>query len=95
MGKVFRAMAQQETAGGVLLIAASILALIFANSYLSGFYNGVLNLPLVVAIGAFEISKPLLLWVNDGLMALFFLMVGLEVKREVLEGHLSDRKSVV
>ena len=95
MGKVFRAMAQQETAGGVLLIAASILALIFANSYLSGFYNGVLNLPLVVAIGAFEISKPLLLWVNDGLMALFFLMVGLEVKREVLEGHLSQPSQVV
>lgn len=93
--KVFRALADSNTAGGILLIVASVLAMVFANSGLSGIYNEVLNLPLVVAIGGFEISKPLVLWVNDGLMALFFLMIGLEVKREILEGHLSELNQVV
>lgn len=95
MDKVFRAMAHSETAGGILLIVAAALAMIFANTQLSDAYNGVLNLPVVVAFGTFEISKPLLLWVNDGLMALFFLLVGLEIKRELFEGHLSELNQVV
>ena len=95
MEKVFRAMVQHDSAGGILLIAGAVMALIFANSGLEHFYNGVLNLPLTLAIGDFEIAKPLLLWVNDGLMALFFLLVGLEVKRELLEGHLSSPSQVI
>ena len=92
---MFRAMAHSETAGGILLITAAVLAMIFANTQLSDTYNGVLNLPVVVAIGTFEISKPVLLWVNDGLMALFFLLVGLEIKREILVGELSSPKKAL
>lgn len=78
--------------GGILLISATLLALVFSNTVLSGFYNGFLDTKITVAIGAFIIDKPLLLWINDGLMAVFFLLVGLELKREVLEGELSDRR---
>lgn len=90
MEKAFRQMIQHDAAGGVILVAAALLALIFANSPLESFYNGMLNLPVAVQFGQFEIAKPLLLWINDGLMALFFFMVGLEIKREILEGHLNS-----
>ncbi|MDF2394153.1 Na+/H+ antiporter NhaA [Pseudomonas protegens] len=84
-----------EAASGLLLIAAAILALIINNSPLSWLYNGLLETPVVVQIGALKIAKPLLLWINDGLMALFFLLIGLEVKREVLEGQLSKPSQIV
>ncbi|MBX8555653.1 Na+/H+ antiporter NhaA [Pseudomonas cichorii] len=86
---------QLEAAGGLLLIAAAALALIINNSPLSWLYNELLNIPVVAQIGAIKIAKPLLLWINDGLMALFFLVIGLEVKRELLEGHLSRPSQVV
>jgi NhaA family Na+:H+ antiporter len=84
-----------EAASGLLLIAAAALALIINNSPLSWLYNGLLDTPVVAQIGALKIAKPLLLWVNDGLMAMFFLLIGLEVKREVLEGHLSKPSQIV
>ena len=65
-------------------------ALIANNSPLSGFYSSFLSTPVEIQFGAFEIAKPLLLWINDGLMAIFFFLVGLEIKREVLEGELSS-----
>ncbi len=79
-----------EAAGGLLLMAAATLAMIIANSPLSAWYVEVLEVPLEIRIGSFGIAKPLLLWVNDGLMAVFFLLVGMELKGELLEGHLSS-----
>jgi len=84
-----------EAASGLLLIAAAILALIINNSPLSWLYNGLLETPVVAQVGALKIAKPLLLWINDGLMALFFLLIGLEVKREVLEGQLAKPSQIV
>ncbi len=78
-----------EAAGGVLLVAAATLAMGFANSPLAPLYGAFLDTPVELRIGGFEIAKPLLLWINDGLMAVFFFLVGLEIKREVLEGELS------
>ncbi|MEE4732341.1 Na+/H+ antiporter NhaA [Pseudomonas alliivorans] len=86
---------QLEAAGGLLLIAAAALALVINNSPLSWLYNAFLETPVEARIGALQIAKHLLLWINDGLMALFFLVIGLEVKREVLEGHLSKPSQVV
>jgi Na+:H+ antiporter, NhaA family len=79
-----------ESAPGVLLFIAAVLAMVVANSPLAADYRGFLDIPIVFSAGSFAIAKPLLLWVNDGLMALFFLLVGLELKRELLEGELSD-----
>ena len=75
-----------ETSAGIILIFAAILALIANNSSAANLYAGFLNTPVAVQIGALEIAKPLLLWINDGLMAIFFFLVGLEVKREVMQG---------
>jgi NhaA family Na+:H+ antiporter len=79
-----------ESAPGVLLFIAAVLAMVVANSPLAADYRGFLDIPIVFSAGSFAIAKPLVLWVNDGLMALFFLLVGLELKRELLEGELSD-----
>lgn len=79
-----------ESASGILLVIAAILAMIAVNSPFQGWYELLLNTPVAVQIGSLKIAKPLLLWVNDGLMALFFLTVGLEIKREVIEGELAD-----
>ncbi|MCX8124189.1 MAG: Na+/H+ antiporter NhaA [Spirochaetes bacterium] len=76
------------------MIMATIIAMIIANTPLQRFYNLFLELPLTVSIGNFAIAKPLLLWINDGLMAIFFFMIGLELKREFVEGELSDIKKV-
>jgi Na+:H+ antiporter, NhaA family len=78
-----------ESAGGIVLCAAAALALVLANSPLAALYERLLELPLAVQVGSLVIAKPLLLWVNDGLMAVFFMLVGLEVKRELVEGELS------
>jgi NhaA family Na+:H+ antiporter len=83
-----------DAAGGVLLLAAVVLAFTLANSPLDWVYAGLLDTPVEVRVGAFQIAKPLLLWINDGLMALFFFLVGLELKREVLEGELSQPAQV-
>ncbi len=79
-----------EAAGGLILMAAMVLALAVANSPLAARYQALLDLPLVIKLGDFGLAKPLLLWINDGLMAVFFLLVGMELKREVVEGHLSS-----
>jgi Na+:H+ antiporter, NhaA family len=84
-----------EAAGGLLLMAAAVLALIFSNSPLRHAYDDLLKIPVELRFGSFVIAKPLLLWINDGLMAIFFLLVGLEVKREVIEGELSTPAQVV
>lgn len=83
-----------ESAVGILLILATFLAMLLANSPLAETYQNFLDIPVVVSIHEFVIAKPLLLWVNDGLMAVFFFMVGLEIKREVLEGSLSHISKV-
>jgi len=79
-----------EAAGGIVLALAAIAALIVANSPLAPVYQAFLDLPGAVVVGALEIRKPLLLWLNDGWMAVFFLLVGLEIKREMMDGELRD-----
>ncbi|MFA7536663.1 MAG: Na+/H+ antiporter NhaA [Desulfuromonadales bacterium] len=79
-----------EAASGILLIGAMVLALICANTMLAEYYDLFLQTRVAVEIGAMTLGKPLLLWINDGLMAIFFLLVGLEVKREILDGELSS-----
>ena len=86
---------RHEAASGIVLMLASALALVLANSPMAAFYDLLLSLRGSVRIGSFGIEKPLLLWVNDGLMAIFFLLVGLEIKREVLAGQLSDRSGAI
>lgn len=81
---------KRESSAGILLIFVTILALILRNSPLTELYNSFLHTPVEVRFGALNIAKPLFLWINDGLMAIFFFLVGLEVKREVLEGELSS-----
>ncbi|MBN7135147.1 Na+/H+ antiporter NhaA [Lysobacter enzymogenes] len=84
-----------EAAGGIVLIAAAVLALIAANSPLQSAYGAFREIPVQVRIGALDIGKPLLLWINDGLMAIFFLVVALEIKREALSGQLAERSQLV
>ncbi|WP_255323037.1 Na+/H+ antiporter NhaA [Lysobacter sp. K5869] len=84
-----------EAAGGIVLIAAAVLALIAANSPLHAAYEAFREIPVQVRVGALDISKPLLLWINDGLMAIFFLVVALEIKREALSGQLAERSQLV
>lgn len=80
-----------ESAGGIILILMALLAMTLANSPLSGYYQQFLDLDVQLKIGALDLHKPLLLWINDGLMAIFFLVIGLEVKREMIDGALSTR----
>lgn len=84
-----------ESAGGIVLMATAVLAMIVANSPANLYYNLLLDTPVAVQIGGLQIAKPLLLWINDGLMAIFFFLVGLELKRELVEGELSDPKNIV
>ncbi len=84
-----------EPSAGLLLIAATLLAIVANNSFAAATYTDFLNTPVAVQIGALSIDKPLLLWINDGLMAVFFFVIGLEIKREVLQGQLSSPAKVV
>jgi NhaA family Na+:H+ antiporter len=84
-----------ESAGGIILMAAAFLAMLIANSPLKVYYDLLLDVPVEVRVGALQIAKPLVLWVNDGLMAVFFFLVGLELKREVVEGELSTLSKVM
>ena len=91
-GQFLRDFLEEESAGGIVLMIAAFAALVVANSGLADWYASVLSTQITVTVGGGGIDKPALLWINDGLMALFFLLVGLEVKREVLTGQLSSWK---
>lgn len=84
-----------EASGGILLIGAALLAILVDNSPASGLYSSLLGLPFTIGLGDAVLSKPLLLWINDGLMAVFFLLIGLEVKRELFEGQLAGLDRVL
>ena len=84
-----------EAASGILLIAAALIALVCANTPLNDLYQAFREMPVELRIGEFQIDKPLLLWINDGLMAMFFLLVALEIKRETLGGQLSSRDQLM
>lgn len=85
---------KKESAGGIILMFAALVAILVANSPLSAYYQLLLSTAVELRVGALEIDKPLLLWINDGLMAVFFFLVGLELKRELVEGELSDKKNI-
>ena len=86
---------QQESSGGILLLLSAITAIIFANSVFVSLYHDFLNLPVAIRIGDFSIDKTLIHWINDGFMAVFFVLVGMEVKRELLEGSLASYQQAV
>ncbi len=92
--EAIREFLKLESASGIILVGAAVLALIANNSPLSGLYDLFLDTPVEIRIGAPNLAKPLLLWINDGLMAIFFLLIGLEVKREILDGQLSSLSQV-
>ncbi|MEW6996884.1 Na+/H+ antiporter NhaA [Colwelliaceae bacterium BS250] len=84
-----------ESASGIILMLAAILAMICANTGLNHYYALFLDTPVAVKVGPLEVAKPLLLWINDGLMAVFFFLVGLELKRELIEGELADKRNII
>ncbi|MDQ6972042.1 MAG: Na+/H+ antiporter NhaA, partial [Mariprofundaceae bacterium] len=86
---------RSESASGMVLICTALLAIVIANSPLQSYYALFLDTPVEIRFGALEIAKPLLLWINDGLMAIFFFLVGLELKRELIEGELSDKRNII
>jgi NhaA family Na+:H+ antiporter len=90
----WREFLRLESAAGVILVLSAVLAVVLANSPLAEFYLQVLDLKLTLTVEDFGVSKPLLLWINDGLMAVFFLLVGLELKREVVDGELSRMSQI-
>ncbi|NNC90014.1 MAG: Na+/H+ antiporter NhaA [Akkermansiaceae bacterium] len=94
-GAALRRFLRLEAAGGILLIVATVAAMILANTPARGLYDALLEIPLQFRAGALNLEKPLLLWINDGLMAVFFFLIGLELKRELLEGELSRPERLV
>ena len=84
-----------EASGGILLMLSALAAMIVANSALSGLYESVLAAKFSVLINGGGLSKPLILWINDGLMAIFFFLIGLELKREILEGKLKNPSDII
>jgi len=92
--KIIDEFIEKESTGGILLILATVLALIFSNTSLSVWYESFLHVPVGIHIGTLNLEKSLYHWVNDGLMAIFFLLIGLEVKTEMIEGHLSSLSQV-
>jgi len=90
-----RSFFDKESSGGILLIICTIIAMIWANSPFASSYFNLWDTPVSIAIGNSDFTKPLLLWVNDGLMAIFFFTIGLEIKRELLDGELSSRRKAI
>jgi len=88
--QAIREFLRYESASGILLLIATVLAMLVENSVARPLYESLLDLRVEIRVGTFEIAKPLLLWINDGLMAVFFFLVGLEVKREFLDGELAE-----
>lgn len=93
--KNFKEFTQLESSGGIILFATAVLALIISNSPWDHYYQSFFSLPLGFTLGTLGLSKPLLLWINDGFMTLFFLLVGLEMKREMIEGELNTVKKAL
>lgn len=91
----FSAFFKLESAGGILLLIAAAVAMVLSNSPLGGIYDSFLDIPIQIRFGPLDINKPLFLWVNDALMAIFFFAIGMEVKREILIGELSDPGQIV
>ncbi len=94
-GKAIAEFLRLESAGGIILVGTALIAMLLVNSPLAGYYFALLETPLSIHVGQIGLAKPLLLWINDGLMAVFFFLVGLELKREVLEGELSQPSQIV
>jgi NhaA family Na+:H+ antiporter len=90
-----REFLRHESAGGIVLLGAALLALVLTNSPLSAQYLGLFDLHLTVTLNGVGLDKPLGLWINDGLMAVFFFLVGLEIKRELMEGELSTPRQAM
>jgi len=86
---------RHDAAGGIVLALAAVLALVVANSPLAGGYGALLETPVAVSFGAAALEKPLILWINDGLMAIFFFLIGLELKRELVEGELRRPRDLI
>ncbi len=95
MMRLIERIVKHEAFGGILLMTAAIAAMIIANSDLRGVYEGVLNSYVAVTFDGEGLKKPLILWINDGLMAVFFFLIGLELKRELLDGKLKNPRDVV
>ena len=95
MVNAIRDFLRQESTSGILLFFAMLLAMAAENSPAKPYYDALMETPVEIRAGHFGIAKPLLLWVNDGLMAVFFFLIGLEIKREVLEGELSRPDQVI
>jgi NhaA family Na+:H+ antiporter len=85
----------KESSSGLLIMGAAVLAILFVNTFLQPLYDYLLGIPVSIRVGGLVIDKALLLWINDGLMAVFFFLIGLEIKRELLEGELSDPTRIV
>ncbi len=88
--KIFREFIQLESSAGIILFFTAVLAMIIDNTCVAHYYESFFNTKITVAVGDFILEKPLLLWINDGFMAIFFLLVGLEIKREMFEGELNS-----
>jgi len=90
--KTFREFIHLESSGGIILFITAVLALIIDNTPWHVYYHTFFSLPMTIQLGALKLSKPMLLWINDGFMTIFFLLVGLEIKREMFEGELNSLK---
>ena len=90
--KAIQQFFRAEYSPGILLCVAAILAMIAENSFFRDAYTDFKNLPVIFQFGSFILDKPFILWINDGLMAIFFLFIALEIKRELIEGHLSRKE---
>jgi hypothetical protein len=90
LARPFRDFARIEASAGILLLCCTVAALTWANSPKGDLYFAIAKASITVSLGPWSLSEPLLLWINDGLMALFFLVIGCEIKRELIEGELSS-----
>ena len=95
LSRTLSRLLKHEAAGGGLLLIAAALAMIVVNSGVSYLYDELLSVKLSVLIEGHGLAKPLILWINDGLMAIFFFLIGLELKREMVEGKLKNPRDVI